>query len=95
MLFKGDRLRCSICGRFVIEPKGIPSGQNIETKCSLGHSLIYRSPTIYYVQGMRDPITGIVGDDSNDGLSVSKPLKTISEAIKRCSPYDIVSVGVQ
>jgi len=90
VLFKRDRLRCSVCGRFVTVPKDIPPGHDIEIKCSLGHSLIYHSPAIYYIQADRDPITGIVGDDNNDGLTPMTPLKTIAKAVEKCSPNDIV-----
>jgi len=90
MLFKRDRLRCSVCGRFVTKPKDVPAGQDIEIKCSLGHPLTYHSPATYYVQADRNPITHIIGDDNNDGLTWATPLKTIAKALEKCVPNDIV-----
>jgi len=91
MLFKRDRLRCEKCGRFVTKPKDyIPAGHDIEILCSLGHSVIYHCPAIYYVQAKRNPITGIEGDDNNDGLTSMTPLKTIAKAVEKCSPHDVV-----
>lgn len=46
----------------------------------------------YYVQAIRHPITHIIGDDTNDGLSQEKPLLTITEAVKRCKANDVVRV---
>jgi len=95
MLFKNERLRCPKCGRFSKEPKDIPAGEDVETQCSQGHTFTYHSPAIYYVQAFKDPITGIEGNDSNNGLSTKTPLKTIQAAIDKCKPHSTVFVRLK
>lgn len=90
--FKIERFRCESCGIFIKKPAGIPPGKDFVVACTRGHSNTYHSPAIWFVQGFRDPLTGIEGDDVNTGLSIMEPLKTISEALKRCASPDIISV---
>jgi hypothetical protein len=42
----------------------------------------------YYVQGFKDPITGIEGNDANEG-SKEKPLFTLGEALRRAKYFEI------
>ncbi len=85
MISKSERFHCSKCGRFVTEPKDVAAGQSIETHCTLGHLLLYHSPVVYYVNKEKN-----MGNDSNDGLSVLTPFKTLGKAFEMCLPYDVI-----
>lgn len=87
------RFRCAVCSIFVKKPAEIPPGKDCIVLCARGHEVTYHSPAVWIVQAFRDPVTGIEGNDMNEGLSVLKPLKTISEAMKRAASRDVINVA--
>ncbi len=86
------RFRCAVCSIFVQKPAGVPPGKDCIVLCARGHEVTYHSPAAWIVQGFRDPVTGIEGNDANEGLSVLKPLKTIGEAMRRSAHPDVITV---
>ncbi len=84
-----SRFRCK-CGIFVKKPSGVFPGEDRIVFCTRGHSITYHEPATYYVQGFRDPITHIIGDDANRGLAPREPLRTISEAMSRVVQGDSI-----
>ena len=87
------RFRCSTCSIFVKKPLAVPPGKDCVVTCTREHKVTYHSPATWIVQAFRDPVTGIEGNDTNEGLSTMKPLKTISEALRRATHPDVITVA--
>lgn len=92
-MFKVERLHCAVCNIFVKKPVGVPPGKDCVVKCARGHEVTYHSPATWIVQAFRDPLTGIEGNDKNEGLSTMKPLKTIGEAMRRATQHEVITVA--